>query len=97
MDISKCYLMIPLGRPEHIRINLKDISEKIIKEYKLRDTTMTNGSVHIIANRGMCDFLQSGFLANELFENVSTKGVLTKVSWYQDCGNMNSVQYTSPW
>ena len=52
MDIVYFYLTTPLKRPEYIWINLKDIPEEIIKEYRLRDIAMPNGSVHIVANHG---------------------------------------------
>ena len=37
IDISKFYLMKPLKRPEYILINARDISDEIIKEYKLKE------------------------------------------------------------
>ena len=37
IDISNFYLMIPLNRPEYIRIHVRDIPDKIIKEYKLKE------------------------------------------------------------
>ena len=43
MDISNFYLMIPLKRPEYIRISIKDITDDIINEYKLRDISYNNG------------------------------------------------------
>ena len=53
MNISNFYLMTPLKRPEYIRVSLKDIPEEIIKEYKLREIAMENGTVHSEANKGM--------------------------------------------
>ena len=53
MNISNCYLMTPLKRPEYVWINLKDIPEEIILEYKLREMALSNGSVHIVANLGI--------------------------------------------
>ena len=78
MDISKFYLVTPLKQPEYMLINLKDIPEEIIKEYKLRDIAMPNGSVHIVATRGMYGLTQSGLLANELLERR-----LNKRGYYQ--------------
>jgi hypothetical protein len=40
--------MTPLKRPEHIPINLRDIPEEIVLEYKLRDISMQHESVHIV-------------------------------------------------
>ena len=74
MDISNFYRMTP--RLEYIRINIKDIPEEIILEYNLREMAMPNGSVHIVANRGMYDLQQSGLLDNKLLENRLNKRVI---------------------
>ena len=68
MDISNFYLMTPLSRPEYIRVKLSDIPDEIINEYKLKDKATKDGSVYIVANRGMYDLPQSGLLANQLLE-----------------------------
>jgi hypothetical protein len=68
LDISNFYLMTPLKRPEYIRMKLADIPEEIILEYKLRDIATSDGSVHIMAIRGMYGLPQAGLLANELLE-----------------------------
>ena len=73
MDISNFYLMTPLKRPEYIRVSLKDIPEEIIKEYKLKDIALENGTVHIEANKGMYGLPQIGLLANELLEKRLNK------------------------
>ena len=65
--------MTPLTRPEYIRINLKDIPEEIITEYKLKKTATADGSVYIQANKGMYGLPQSGLLANELLEKRLNK------------------------
>ena len=43
MNISNFYLMTPLKHPEFIRINLRDIPDERIKEYKLKDIATANG------------------------------------------------------
>ena len=53
MDISNFYLMTPLKRPEYIRMKISDIPEEIIVEYKLRDVVKADGSIYIMAVRGM--------------------------------------------
>ena len=73
MDISSFYLITPLKRPEFIRINLRNIPDEIIKEYKLKDIATANGSIYIRADRGMYGLPQSGLLANELLENRLNK------------------------
>ena len=67
MDISDFYLQTPLKRPEYIRMQLSDIPQEIIDEYKLLDKA-TNGCIYIVATKGMYGLPQSGLLANELLE-----------------------------
>ena len=74
MDISNFYLMTPLKRPEYIRIKLTDIPQEIIDEYKLMDKATPDGSIHIVANKGMYGLPQSGLLANEVLEKRLNKG-----------------------
>eukprot|EP00956_Cyclotella_meneghiniana_P007511 scaffold10157_cov47-Cyclotella_meneghiniana.AAC.2 len=45
---------------------MSDIPEEIILEYKLRDKVSKEGSIYIMAIRGMYGLPQSGLLANEL-------------------------------
>ena len=73
LDISNFYLMTPLKRSEYIRVSLKNIPDKIIKEYKLREIAMKNGTVHIEANKGMYGLPQVGLLANQLLEKRLNK------------------------
>jgi hypothetical protein len=42
VGISNFYLITPLKRQEFIHINLKDIIEERIKEYKLEDIARAN-------------------------------------------------------
>ena len=68
LDISNFYLMTPLKRPEYIRMKITDIPEEIIREYKLRDKASPDGSIYIVATKGMYGLPQAGLLANELLE-----------------------------
>ncbi len=65
MDISNFYLMTLLHHPEFIRLKLNDITDEVIKEYKLREKATTNGSIYIKAKQGMYGLLQSGLLAKK--------------------------------
>ena len=78
MDISNFYLMTPLKRLEYVRINIRDIPDKIVQEYKLTEKAEANGSVYVQANLGMYGLPQSGLLANELLEKR-----LNKQGYYQ--------------
>ena len=73
MDISNFYLMTPLKRLGYIHISVKDIPDKIINEYKLRDKADNNGSVYIKSNCGMYGLIQAGIMANELLETRLNK------------------------
>ena len=68
MDISNFYLNTPLKRPEFLRLNIKDIPQEIIDEYKLKTIMDTDGSIYLEAIRGMYGLPQSGLIANELLE-----------------------------
>ena len=68
LDISNFYLMMPLKRPEYIRMKLADTPEKIIVQYKLRSEATPDGSIYIVVNKGMYGLPQAGLLANELLE-----------------------------
>jgi hypothetical protein len=75
MDISNFYLMTPLKRPEFIRMKISDTPKEIIIEYKLRDKVTPDGSIYIVANKGMYGLPQAGLLANELLEKrLNTHG-----------------------
>ena len=54
-------------------MNLNDIPDEVIKEYKLREKATKNGSIYIKAKRGMYELPQSGLLANELLEKRLNK------------------------
>ena len=73
LDISNFYLMTPLKRPEYIRIKLADIPQEVIDEYNLQDKATPDGSIHIVANKGMYGLPQAGLLANELLEKRLNK------------------------
>ena len=72
-DKSNFYLMTPLKRPEYIHIYIRDISDKIISEYKLKEKEEANGAIYIVGNRSMYGLPQSGLLANELPEKRLNK------------------------
>ena len=95
MNISKFYLMTPLKRQEYIHISIKDIPNKIINEYKLRDISDINGSVYIQDNRGMYGLTQSGLLEKELLEIDSTREATDRASWSLVFGHTIGEQYSS--
>ena len=72
MDISNFYLMTPLQIPEYICVSLRNLPNKIIEEYKLKDIA-TKGTVHIVPNRVMYGLPQAGLLANKLLEKRLNK------------------------
>eukprot|EP00804_Cyclotella_cryptica_P024374 CCRYP_018573-RC/>CCRYP_018573-RC protein AED:0.15 eAED:0.15 QI:0/0/0/1/0/0/2/0/392 len=53
MDISNFYLNTPLKRPKFIRLNIRDIPQEIIDEYKLKDIAEPDGSIYLQANKGI--------------------------------------------
>ena len=73
IDISNFYLMTPLPRPEYIRMKLSDIPQEIIDEYKLQSIAAPDGTLYIVATKGMYGLPQAGLLANELLEKRLNK------------------------
>ena len=74
MVISNVYLMTPLKCPEYICMKITDIPEEIIIKYNLRDIVEKDGSIYIMAVRGMYRLPQAGFLASELREALNEHG-----------------------
>ena len=68
MDITNFYLETPMKRPEYIRLNIRDIPKEIILEYKLKDIVDTDGSIYLMATKGMYGLPHAGLIANELLE-----------------------------
>jgi hypothetical protein len=73
MDISNFYLMTPLHRAKFIRVELSDIPDEVIREYKLREKATKNGSIYNRAKRGMYGLPQAGLLTNKLLEKRLSK------------------------
>eukprot|EP00804_Cyclotella_cryptica_P023112 CCRYP_000353-RD/>CCRYP_000353-RD protein AED:0.34 eAED:0.30 QI:0/0/0/1/0/0/2/0/454 len=73
MDISNFYLNTPLKRPEFIRLNIRDIPQEIIDEYKLKDIAERDGSIYLQANKGMYGLPHGGLIANVLLEKRLNK------------------------
>ena len=75
MDISNFYLMTPLLRPECIQIQLFDLPDEIIKEYKLKDKVTPKGFIYIKVTKGMYGLPQAGLLVNKLLKKrLNTHG-----------------------
>ena len=73
MDIANFYLMTPLKCPEYVKINMQDIPEEIILEYKLRDLATPDGNIYIKATKGMYRLPHSGLIANKQLEKNLNK------------------------
>ena len=73
LGISNFYLMTPLKWAEYICMKLADIPEEIIVEYKLHEKATPDGSIYIVANKGMYGLPQAGLLAIELLEKQLNK------------------------
>ena len=67
IDISDFYLNTPLTRWEYVKLNLRDIPNKIISEYKLKQKEV-NGFVYGKARKGMYGLPQAGLLSNKLLQ-----------------------------
>ena len=65
--------MNPLKIPEYICIQVRDIPDEIITEYKLKEKTDAKGAVYIIANRSIYGLPQYVLLANKLLQKRHIK------------------------
>eukprot|EP00804_Cyclotella_cryptica_P022726 CCRYP_012523-RA/>CCRYP_012523-RA protein AED:0.38 eAED:0.38 QI:0/0/0/1/0/0/2/0/220 len=66
MVISNFYLMTPLKCPEYLHVKLRDIPDKIIREYNLTSLADPDGPVYILVQ--LYGLPQAGLLANELLK-----------------------------
>ena len=89
MDISNFYLMTPLKRPKYIRMKLAKIPKEIIDKYKLQNKAAPDGSIHIVANRGIYGLPQVGLLANQLLTKRLNK-------LQRNAASTHGMQRTSP-
>jgi hypothetical protein len=75
MDIANFYLETLMKRPEYIRLNIRDIPNKIILEYKLKDIVDMDGSIYLMAVKGMYGLPHTGLIAIKLLEKrLNTNG-----------------------
>ena len=74
MDIKNFYLNTPLSRYEYMHMKLESLTDKIIKEYGLRELA-TNGWVYIDIHKVMYGLPQAGLLSNKwLTKRLDKKG-----------------------
>ena len=74
MDIGNFYLNTPLDRFEYMRINISDVPQEVINEYKLYENNLvTNGCVFVEIRRALFGLKQSGALANKQLSKVLGK------------------------
>ena len=64
-DVKKFYLDTPMEEPEYVRVNLKDIPQEFINEYKLEDHVHF-GWVYFSVIQGCYGLPQSKRLAHDL-------------------------------
>ena len=83
------YTLIPLGRPEYMRMAIKLIPQAIMDQYNLMPKVL-NGFVYMEIIRGMYGLPQAGILANKLLKNMLTPHGYYKVNTHQDCLSTNA-------
>ncbi len=62
-----------MDRPEYVRIKIKDVPDKLIKEYNLSEIVDDNGYLYVEVKKGMYGLPQAGLLAQQLFEKQLNK------------------------
>jgi hypothetical protein len=72
IDIKNFYLNTPLGRFEHMVINLLSLPQETIDKYDLIELAQ-DGNVYIEIQKGMYGLPQAGILANELLQRNLAK------------------------
>ena len=79
MDIGNFYLNMILDQYENTRININDIPQEVIDEYKLYEHKLVlNGFVYVELRKALFGLKQSHALANKQLSNV-----LGKEGYYQ--------------
>lgn len=74
MDIGNFYLNTPLDRYEYMRINITDVPQEVIDEYKLYENNyVISGCVYVEIRRALFGLKQSGALANKQLSKVLGK------------------------
>ena len=74
MDIGNFYLNTSLDQPEYMRININDVPQEVIDEYKLYERNLVhNGFVYIKICKALFGLKQSGALANKQLSKVLGK------------------------
>ena len=72
-DIKNFYLNTPLKRMEYIKIELTDIPQEVIQEYKLKDMSSKDGSIYMEVSKGMYGLPQAGIMANKKLEKILSR------------------------
>ena len=60
IDLKDFYLNTPMKRPEYVRLKMNDITEEIIKQYKLREIATSEGYVYMEITKGNVWLTKSG-------------------------------------
>ncbi|KAL7481193.1 hypothetical protein ACHAW6_011791 [Cyclotella cf. meneghiniana] len=96
MDLSNFYLMTPLKQPKYIHVQLTDLPNKIIKEYKLYDKTNSKGMVFLEVTKVIYGLSQAGLLMNKLLEQCLNKHGYVQSKLIPGLGNTYPNQSNSP-
>jgi hypothetical protein len=73
IDIKDFYLKTPMKRYDFMQLKISNISDEIIKEYKLDEIVTTDGYVYCEIRKGMYGLPQAGIIAQELLEECLAK------------------------
>ena len=75
IDIKNFYLKTPMARYEYMRLEIPELPQDFIDEYKLHDKTTKDGYLYLEIRKCMYGLPQSGVLAQELLEKrLNVKG-----------------------
>ncbi len=73
IDHSNFYLKTPIAWRKYMHLNIMDIPEEIITQYKPRDIAIADGYVYCEISKAIYGLPQSGIITQQLLEKCLTK------------------------
>ena len=73
MDIKDFYLNTPMARYKYMCLRLADMSDDVVKHYKLHELATTDGAIYCEIRKGMYGLPQVGIIAQQLLEERLAK------------------------
>ena len=88
IDIKAFFLSSYMKEPEYMKINLKDIPDDIIQQYKLLDIVDKYNCVYFKITKGMYGLKQAAILAFEQLQKILHHMGITLFPTLLECGSI---------